>query len=255
MTASRRVAHTATFLQTFHTGVNTADRRAAAGAEGSEPSAPAAPESNALAFVRTGRPAVFAQPTDSGTWTAEYEGVTVTHGDGLLSEAQAKFVVSIALTREGVSEAMLESLKTRLLQGFAKSAASAFISKYKDLPRKAPARIENAIVVGTMTTGHPIPDGRYAIQLPDQDKPHFYSVKHGWKPGVIFVDEQASDDRYPVRNRAAREEILSEICKDPEAAGLRYATELGQCRACGRTLTDHANPYFNMGLGPECGKK
>jgi hypothetical protein len=278
---TRRVAHTASFLQTFHTGVTTANRRAAAGAEGSEPFAAPA-DADAIAFVKGQRVAaidpskttgaVFAQPSASTDDVVEISGYPVKLGNGYVSEKQAKWMIDIATTRVLPTGATAEAVLIRLQQGFAKSAGSQFITTYKDLPKKAPsaaameaiapgadtaeyARIENGVVMGQMTTGHPIPDGRYAIQMADQDKPHFYSVKHGWKPGVIFVDEQASDDRYPVRNRAAREAILSEISKDPEAAGLRYATELGQCRACGRTLTDHANPYFKMGLGPECGKK
>jgi hypothetical protein len=141
MTTRKRVAHTASFLQTFHTGQTTAARREAAGAEGSEPFAAPA-DAEAVAFVMAIDPGkttgvTFAQPTRPGFYFAEYRGVKVLHGNGMLTEPQAKYVVGIALDREGVTDEMLESLKVRLEQGFAKYAASQFITRYKDLPRKA----------------------------------------------------------------------------------------------------------------------
>jgi Family of unknown function (DUF6011) len=131
----KRSAHTASFLQTFHTGQTTAARREAAGAEGSEPKAAPA-DAAAVAFVR-GRSAKFAAPTPDHAYFAEYRGVKVKHGDGLITEPQAKYVVGIALDREGVTDAMLASLKERLEQGFAKYAASQFITTYKGLPQKS----------------------------------------------------------------------------------------------------------------------
>lgn len=100
-----------------------------------------------------------------------------------------------------------------------------------------------------------VPNGRYAIKLETQDKLHFYRVKAGYKAGVFFVDEQASDEFFPVHNAKHRAEILAEIAKDPEAAGLKYAEEIGQCRRCGRVLTDENNPYKDQGYGPDCGGK
>lgn len=183
-----------------------------------------------------------------GHRTITINGWTVRQASEDLSEKQAKWVIDIALTKDGVTPAMIDSLKVRLEQGFAKSAASQFITKYKDLPRKATAQ-------QAAKEQAEVPDGRYAIQLPSQDKPHFYLVKHGRKPGIIFVDHQVSDDRFPVRVPRQRLEILDEIAKNVEEAGLLYSTLLGVCRRCGRTLTDVNNPYFNQGLGPECGKK
>lgn len=244
---TRRVAHTASFLQTFHTGQTTAARREAAGAIGSEPQ-PVAADAAAVAFVRTGRPAQFAQPTASANYTAEYSGITVTHGNGLITEAQAKFVTDIATTREGVTEAMLESLKARLLQGFAKSAASAFITSYKDMPRKAaPAPVAT-------TEGTEVPAGRYALRVDGVVK--FYRLDRpteGKWAGYTFLKAQASDELYPIRNRAEKERIIAEIGRDIQAAATLYGVELGRCYECGRKLTDETSRA--LGIGPDCRSK
>jgi hypothetical protein len=101
-----------------------------------------------------------------------------------------------------------------------------------------------------------VPVGHYAIQMEGQDKPHFYRVRHGRKAGILFVAEQASDAFYSLRDQYAyRRAVVAAIAKDPAAAGLAYAKEIGRCYRCRRVLTDHENPYFAMGLGPECGKK
>lgn len=179
--------------------------------------------------------------------TVEINGWTVRQAASDLSEKQAKWIIDIATTREGVTPEMLASLRTRLEQGFAKAAASQFITKYKDMPRKQ--------VAATKATAAEVPDGYYAIQLAGQDKPHFYRIKNGRKAGFVFVDEQVSDDRFPVQSASLRKQVLAEIAKDVNQAGLAYAALLGRCRRCTRTLTDHNNPYFAMGLGPECGRK
>jgi hypothetical protein len=245
----RKNPHTARFLQTFHSGIGSTGRnyRQEMGVETEERAA--------LDFVS-------GQANLRGNqYMAEIAGHQVKLGEGLVSEKQAKWIIDIATTREtpGPAEAVL----IRLEQGFAKAAGSAFITNYKDLPRKArsasAAEIEAVAPCASdeeYAAAYPaVPEGRYAIQMQDQDKPHFYRIVHGRKPGVIFVNEQASDETYPVRNRAAREAILAEISKNVDKAGMAYATLLGSCRACGRTLTDHHNPYFSIGLGPECGKK
>jgi hypothetical protein len=99
-------------------------------------------------------------------------------------------------------------------------------------------------------------DGFYAIPAGElgYDKPHFFRVKNGRKPGVVFLDEQASDDlhRVPFANRKA---ILEYIAKNAKEARALYGQLIGRCARCRRTLTDHSNPYFEMGLGPECGGK
>jgi hypothetical protein len=95
-----------------------------------------------------------------------------------------------------------------------------------------------------------VPDGRYAVTLAGEDTLRFFRVKAGHKTGVVFVDEQASDDMWPVRDRARRVAILAAIASDPAAAGVRYGQALGVCGVCGRTLTDEASRA--AGIGPVC---
>lgn len=87
----------------------------------------------------------------------------------------------------------------------------------------------------------------YAIEAAGEIK--FYRVKRGRKAGVFFVDVQASDDYYPIRNYGQRDAILSVIAQDPKAALARYGQLIGQCGRCGRTLTSE---YRELGIGPVC---
>jgi hypothetical protein len=246
-------AHTARFLQTFHSGISSTGRdyRAEMNYRPEVES-----EAAAVSFVKTGQAATFAAPTATSNYVAEYRGIKVTHGEGLITEAQAKYVVSIALDREGVTPAMLESLQARLLQGFAKSAASQFISTYKDLPRKSwDAAKAEAIAPGAPTGETPerratssVADGRYAVEHEGTLK--FFKVKNGRKPGFVFLDVQASDDWHSIRNVGRIAEILALIAADADEASLRYGRELGVCGDCGRTLTDETSRA--RGRGPVC---
>ena len=89
---------------------------------------------------------------------------------------------------------------------------------------------------------------RYAVVLPGEDKVRFFRVKAGRKAGFYFVDEQASDDLYPVRG-ARRNTVLQAIAKDPQAALALYGQEIGACGRCGHTLTSE---YRKLGIGPVC---
>lgn len=101
--------------------------------------------------------------------------------------------------------------------------------------------------------------GYFALLVQDGgvDKVKFYRVRTGSKKGKwanhVFVDAQASDDYYPVRAQDALTAVLEGILADPAAAGLLYATELGRCCRCARTLTDETSRA--RGIGPECFKK
>jgi hypothetical protein len=91
----------------------------------------------------------------------------------------------------------------------------------------------------------------YAIDFEGQLR--FFRVKAGRKPGMYFVDEQASDEFYPVRQGARRGGILGTIMRDPQAAMQRYGQEIGRCSRCGRTLTDPVSRDY--GIGPDCRNK
>lgn len=100
-----------------------------------------------------------------------------------------------------------------------------------------------------------VPAGRYAIREGGVIK--FYAVDHGkvgtkWE-GRIFVSVQASNDFYPVRDRAAREAVLTAIALDPTAATILYGQALGQCGFCFKALTRRYSA--DLGYGPTCADK
>jgi hypothetical protein len=89
---------------------------------------------------------------------------------------------------------------------------------------------------------------RYALRDKDGEV-LFYRVKAGRKPGFYFVDVQASDETYPIRNPGRKDAILRAIAANPEAALALYGQEIGACGRCGRTLTSE---YRKLGIGPVC---
>lgn len=100
-----------------------------------------------------------------------------------------------------------------------------------------------------------VPSGRYALTGTD-GVVKFYKVDcptEGRWAGRTFVNAQASDELYPIRNAAERSRILSAIAFDPKAAMMLYGTELGSCGHCGRTLTDEDSRA--RGIGPVCAAK
>lgn len=100
-----------------------------------------------------------------------------------------------------------------------------------------------------------VPDGRYAVEEDGTLK--FFHVRNGkantrWA-GFVFVDIQASDDTYPLKDRARKARVIAAIAADLEAASRRYGQELGVCGRCGRTLTDEESRAY--GIGPICRDK
>jgi len=254
MTTRERIPHTASFLQTFHTATRAADRLANAEVQMHEQPAPQpeVDEIEAVAFV-TGRPAATVSPM------IKVSGWNVKTGPALVTEKQAKYMISIA-HRPSVTDEMRFSLRVRLEQGMARIAASQFISRYKDMPTAAAAAtMVEAVAPGASTeeylratTAQPqVADGRYAVE--DDGTLRFFKVKNGRKPGYVFLDIQASDDWHAIRNVTRIRTILDLIAVDQLSAARRYGMELGKCSRCGRTLTDETSRAY--GIGPECRKK
>jgi hypothetical protein len=98
-----------------------------------------------------------------------------------------------------------------------------------------------------------VPDGRYAVDLPDGEKVKFFKIRS--RNGYIDIKHCVSDARYPWPFNRYEEVLQAIIDATPAAAGLRFAEEYGQCYRCGRALTDVNNPYKAVGLGPDCGSK
>ncbi len=232
----RKNPHTARWLQTFH---------AAASRAGIAGEADLDEERSATEFLTGGserRTALNAQNAE-----IFIKGWRILTGPGLITEKQAKWVVDIAETKANVTDAMIRSLAERLAQGFARQAASEFITRYKNWPVKEQPKAETPAAPAA-----DVDEGRYAIVVDGVTK--FYRVTKGkgrWA-GRTFVAVQASDDLHNIYGGAARA-ILAEIAKNPMEAMVRYGHELGVCGKCGRTLTDEASRA--AGIGPVCASK
>lgn len=97
--------------------------------------------------------------------------------------------------------------------------------------------------------------GWFAINVPDGfggAPVKFYRVTQAVN-GRVYVDVQASDEYYPVKTPASLELVLGRITAAPKKAAELYASSLGKCYRCGRTLTDETSR--SVGMGPECRSK
>lgn len=266
----KKKPHTARFLQAFHAG--SAGLPATITEDGrkldSDGNAWVATEERAaMDFLTSDVPAdEYEAPVQAPTapqrvvtgrpvagYVVVFQGHNVRVGDSFISEAQAKWLVDILVTRE-VADA--ESILVRLEQGLAKMAGSALITAHKNAPRKAlPAAAAPATVKAADEDDLP-PAGRYAVADPTDGVTKFFKldrpIKGQWA-GYVFLKVQASDDLYPVRDRVKKALILAEIAKDVLGAEQAYGQLLGKCARCGRTLTDETSRAY--GIGPECRKK
>jgi len=270
MTASRernyhRKPHTASFLQTFHTGMTQAQRREAVDQAATKlvdedfPSKEQVDDYQAaLAFVNNA-PA----PRNDGSYECEIGGHKVRCGGPNVTEKQAKWIIDIATTRVLPIGATADSVLIRLEQGFAKHAGSQFITTYKDLPRKAQeaAKLEaiapmaDSVEELRRVASDDVPAGRYALRGAD-NVVKFYRLDkptQGKWAGWTFLKVQASDELYPIRNPNEKARIIAEIAKDVLGAEQLYGQELGKCSRCGRTLTDETSRDY--GIGPDCRAK
>lgn len=133
-------------------------------------------------------------------------------------------------------------------EGNASAWITRLLAKLDQLRAAAPAQPTSPVP----TVG--IPAGRYAVTT---DEIRCYAIDYGregskWA-GFLFLARISSDDRFPIKNQGEKARILAAIAADVEASATLAAVTLRQCRRCGRTLSDTKNPYFEMGLGPDCG--
>jgi hypothetical protein len=97
-----------------------------------------------------------------------------------------------------------------------------------------------------------VPAGRYAV-TDNEGTLRFFKLDRpteGRWAGYTFLKMMASDETYPVRDRAKRDRIIAKIAQDPQEAMLTYGREIGACGHCGRTLTDEQSRA--AGIGPVC---
>ena len=159
------------------------------------------------------------------------------------SPKQRKFIQT--LLEERVTEGTPYANWTPNWERSTPKTAGQVIDFLLTLPRKPDTAVEGLPVLER---------ARYAIVTAEGLR--FYRVdmpQSGKWEGRVFVSVQASDDLYPIRNKAERERILAQIAVDPKAAMIRYTEEIGSCAICGRTLTNEDS--LAAGIGPTCWAK
>lgn len=166
----------------------------------------------------------------------------------IATEKQINFILSLSDQKDvsninPVAVGCINDIKMGYSDSINKKYASRLIEILLEAPRKTKVNNDNPDV----------PAGRYAIEY--NGKLRFYHVSRPdegpWK-GFVFVNEQASDDTFPVRNPHSRKAILEAIKADDDALA-RYGQELGVCGVCNRTLTDEVSR--SIGIGPICRNK
>lgn len=102
-----------------------------------------------------------------------------------------------------------------------------------------------------------VEDGRYAVEYGGEVRCyHLETGKAGTRwDGFRFLSRRSSDDLFAIKNPAVKAEIMGLIAANPEQAEILYALTVRECRRCHRALTDTKNPYYGVGLGPDCGAK
>jgi hypothetical protein len=118
---------------------------------------------------------------------------------------------------------------------------------------KFPVRRTTPVTAAAAPVTATVPAGHYAIVDPTDGTTKFYRVgrpTEGRWAGYLFLDVQASDTYYPIRNAATKAAILATIAQDAHGALVRYGQALGVCGVCSRTLTDAAS--IAAGIGPIC---
>lgn len=237
----RKNPHTASFLQVFHTatGTNGRNYREEMNVDSDDTAALAleAAEDDDLLNLVSDAPADLRTPGQ------------VKFMDDLVARIAA-LDPATGETARAYTEGMTErGLWTSGRGGNASAWIDRMIGKERALKAATPA-------APVATPAVEIPAGRYAVET---DEVRCYTVDYGkagtrWE-GFLFLNRISSDDRFPVKNPAAKEAILAAIRADVEASAVLAALTLRQCRRCGRTLSDTKNPYFSAGLGPDCGAK
>lgn len=173
----------------------------------------------------------------------------------MASERQIIYIKDLLAQKDvsGIPEERLQSLKDRCDRAEVSFADAGKIIPYlKGLPRVESGAVRQPALPGAPQGYVEVAHGRYAVEFEGVLK--FYRVNRpgeGTKwSGYTFLDVQASDDYYPIRDNDKKGQILRLIAADPKAAAEKYGQELGACGICGRTLTDETSRA--IGIGPVC---
>jgi len=249
----RKNPHTASFLQTFHTGISSTGRNYREEMNVDDAAARIREVmENGTAFT----PAWMADDAEARELEAAQDDdlldlVPDTEVTDTRTPGQVKFMNDLIerLTKLDAETGRQAREFTDLVTGKGGwtsgrgGNASEWIDRMLNKERELSAKIKSVPVA--------VADGRYAVE--EDGTLRFFKVKNGHKPGFVFLDIQASDEWHSIRNLARIRAVLALIAADPKAAMVRYGQELGVCGHCGRTLTDEASRA--AGIGPVCASK
>ena len=166
----------------------------------------------------------------------------------IATEKQINFILSLAEKKDisNVHPIALGCIEDIRL-GYADSITKKYASKMIDILMTAPRS------VSIQNNDVQVDAGRYAVTI--GEKLRFFHINRpedGRWAGYTFVNEQAGDELFGIRDANRRKMILETIANDDHALA-RYGQELGVCGMCGRTLTDEVSR--EMGIGPVCRSK
>lgn len=174
-----------------------------------------------------------------------------------ITPPQVNFIELLASERD-ISTLTLEQqawLRTPdALRTISRGKASEIIQLLKQLPKLATEQPTVNKPTEPLPVGFDIDKGRYFVVDPTDGVEKFIKVDKPEPPsrwaGRTFFSVQASDDFYPLKDRAHIKAITEEIAKDPIEAMNQYGIRLGVCGRCGRTLTRLDSRL--RGMGPVC---
>jgi hypothetical protein len=233
----RKNPHKATFLQTFHSGISSTGRNYRAELATQDDNA----AEYKLAAEESGDLLNLVEERDTVDYRSPAQAALMTK---LLADIEALDAATGAAARKWTNDATAAGHWTAGRNGNASAWITRMIEKVREMRAAAPVAAPPAPAVE-------VADGRYAVEHEGTLK--FYRVKNGHRAGFVFLDVQASDDWYGIRNLTSIREILALIAIDPNAAQVRYGQKIGRCYRCNRTLTDQVSR--DLGIGPDCRTK
>lgn len=149
--------------------------------------------------------------------------------DGLLIERQYT-----ALTVEQIDNIKKDKAQSSRFIKFLLTLAKAVETPVEPAP--APKRLDFSA----------IPDGNYAVRTDDVVKFYRVSTKGNFKN----VQVRASDALHKVFGKAGIAILHQIVNVGLEESRMLFASELGRCWMCGKTLTDETSR--ELGIGPKC---
>lgn len=172
-----------------------------------------------------------------------------------ISDKQKSFIRSLATERDLTK--LVPGLDGTSIDTYTTVQASALIKRLLELPKlQAAAPVAKAAPepapasARTRLDFSAIPDGNYAICVDGVVK--FYRVSTS-KRGFKNVQVRASDQLFMQFGKAGIAILHRIVEAGLEASQMLFATELGCCWRCGRTLTDEESRA--RGMGPDCASK